>query len=223
MQRFWVWNNGTNKDRSGRLIWFDSSMAFCWYLNFFAPTWNVNSTVFSTEMQFSPSWFWLIKPDSWMFWCKSVIRGLWEGFEMKAKHLCSCSLCSCVPTGSSFFFFFCEGEFVYWSSTSDTHESLFEKLIILLFVFVLVLDCSLLFSLSRNESEPVYSSLAENDTRSSVQVTSRTKTFTTFLGMRAILHLLRLKKHLPCVGKTSIYGQNMAVKAGLVLWYIAHT
>lgn len=105
MQHFWVWNNGTNKDRSGRLIWFDSSMAFCWYLNFFAPTWNVNSTVFSTEMQFSPSWFWLIKPDSWMFWCKSVIRGLWEGFEMKAKHLCSCSLCSCVPTGSSFFFF----------------------------------------------------------------------------------------------------------------------
>ena len=108
MQRFWVWNNGTNKDRSGRLIWFDSSMAFCWYLNFFAPIWNVNSTVFSTEMQFSPSWFWLIKPDSWMFWCKSVIRGLWEGFEMKAKHLCSCSLCSCVPAGCNFtiFFFF---------------------------------------------------------------------------------------------------------------------
>ena len=87
----------TKTERGG---WFGLTVyvVFCWYLEFFAPTWNVNSTVFSTEMQFSPSWFCLIKPDSWMFWCKSVIRGLWEGFEMKAKQFYPCSLCSYVWT-----------------------------------------------------------------------------------------------------------------------------
>lgn len=35
--------------------------------------------------------------------------------------------------------------------------------------------------------------------------------------------LARTEKHLPRVCKTSMYGQNMAVRAGLMLWYIAHT
>lgn len=56
-----------------------------WYVKFFAPVRNVNTTAFSTETQFISRWLLLIKPDSWMFWCKSVIRGFWK----KAKKLCA--------------------------------------------------------------------------------------------------------------------------------------
>lgn len=150
------WN--TRLSSKADLVW-QFVWRCCWYLKFFAPIWNVNFTVCTTETQFIPGWFWLIKPHSWMFWCKSVIRGLWEGFEIKAKQLCPDSPCSYVQTE---FDAFAELQnFVYWSSTCplNTNESLFGKWIILLFVFALVLHCSLHFSFSRRESDSVCSLL----------------------------------------------------------------